>query len=155
MTNLDLKRIRGIADYQFGPGSGEALFPEEITVERSKRTGKIRFVKIDECLLAALRPTDGMFTLSIYGAERLISCSRNLGYIVTVLDDVADVIAEGKNVFAKHVVDAGEKIRSGDEVIIVDSEKKVLAVGRALLRREEILAFGVGVAVRTRRGRRG
>ena len=155
MTNLDLKRIRGIADYQFGPGSGEALFPEEITVERSKRTGKIRFVKIYERLLAALRPTDGMFTLSIYGAERLISCSRNLGYIVTVLDDVADVIAEGKNVFAKHVVDAGEKIRSGDELIIVDSEKKVLAVGRALLRREEILAFGVGVAVRTRRGRRG
>jgi uncharacterized protein with predicted RNA binding PUA domain len=78
-----------------------------------------------------------------------------LGYIVTVLDDVADVIAEGKNVFAKHVVDAGEKIRPGDEVIVVDSEKKVLAVGRALLRREEILSFGVGVAVRTRRGRRG
>jgi len=155
MTNLDLKRIRGIADYQFGPGSGEALFPEEITVERSKRTGKIRFVKIDERLLAALRPTDGMFTLSIYGAERLISGSCALGYIVTVLDDVADVIAEGKNVFAKHVVDAGEKIRPGDEVIVVDSEKKVLAVGRALLRREEILAFGVGVAVRTRRGRRG
>ena len=109
MTNLDLKHIRGIADYQFGPGSGEALFPEEITVERSKRTGKIRFVKIDERLLAALRPTDGMFTLSIYGAERLISGSCNLGYIVTVLDDVADVIAEGKNVFAKHVVKAGEK----------------------------------------------
>jgi uncharacterized protein with predicted RNA binding PUA domain len=155
MTNLDLKRIRGIADYQFGPDSGEALFPEDITVERSKRTGKIRFVKIDERLLAALRPTNGMFTLSIYGAERLISGSCTLGYIVTVLDDVADVIAEGKNVFAKHVVDAGEKIRPGDEVIIVDSEKKVLAVGRALLRREEMLAFGVGVAVRTRRGRRG
>lgn len=155
MTNLDLKRIRGIADYQFGPGSGEALFPEGITVERSKRTGKIRFVRIDEHLLAALRPTDGMFTLSIYGAERLISGSCTLGYIVTVLDDVADVIAEGKNVFAKHVDDAGEKIRPGDEVIIVDSEKKVLAVGRALLRREEMLAFGVGIAVRTRRGRRG
>jgi uncharacterized protein with predicted RNA binding PUA domain len=155
MTNLDLKRIRGIADYQFGPDSGEALFPEDITVERSKRTGKIRFVKIDERLLAALRPTNGMFTLSIYGAERLISGSCTLGYIVTVLDDVADVIAEGKNVFAKHVVDAGKKIRPGDEVIIVDSEKKVLAVGRALLRREEMLAFGVGVAVRTRRGRRG
>lgn len=155
MTNLDLKHIRGIADYQFGPGSGEALFPEGITVERSKRTGKIRFVKIDERLLAALRPTDGMFTLSIYGAERLISGSCTLDYIVTVLDDVADVIAEGKNVFAKHVVDAGEKIRPGDEVIIVDSEKKVLAVGRALLRREEMLAFGVGVAVRTRRGSRG
>jgi uncharacterized protein with predicted RNA binding PUA domain len=154
MTNLDLKHIRGIADYQFGPGSGKALFPKDITVERSKRTGKIRFVKIDERLLAALRPTDGMFTLSIYGAERLISGSCTLGYIVTVLDDVADVIAEGKNVFAKHVVDAGEKIRPGDEIIIVDSEKKVLAVGRALLRREEMLAFGVGVAVRVRRGSR-
>jgi uncharacterized protein with predicted RNA binding PUA domain len=155
MTNLDLKRIRGIADYQFGSGSGEVLFPEAITVERSRRTGKIRFVKIDDRLLAALRPTDGMFTLSIHGAERLISSSCASGYVVTVLDDVAEVIAEGKNVFAKHVVDAGEEIRPGDEVIIADSEKKVLAVGRALLNREEMLAFGVGVAVRTRRGRRG
>ena len=155
MTNLDLRRIRGIADYQFGSGSGEALFPEDMTVERSRRTGKIRFVKVDERLLAALRPTDGVFTLSIYGAERLISGSCASGYVVTVLDDVAEVIAEGKNVFAKHVVNAGEEIRPGDEVIIVDSEKKVLAVGRALLSREEMLAFSVGVAVRTRRGRGG
>jgi uncharacterized protein with predicted RNA binding PUA domain len=154
MTKLELKRIRGIADYQFGPGSGEALFPKFITVERSKRTGKIRFVKKNERLLAALRPTDSMFTLSIYGAERLISGSCASGYIVTVLDDVAEVIAEGKNVFAKHVIDAGREMRPGDEVIIVDSEKKVLAVGRALLSREEMLAFSVGVAVRIRKGRR-
>jgi uncharacterized protein with predicted RNA binding PUA domain len=154
MTKLELKRIRGIADYQFGPGSGEALFPKVITIERSKRTGKIRFVKKNERLIAALRPTDSMFTLSIYGAERLISGSCASGYIVIVLDDVAEVIAEGKNVFAKHVVDAGGEMRPGDEVIILDSKKRVLAVGRALLSREEMLAFSVGVAVRIRRGRR-
>ncbi len=69
------------------------------------------------------------------------------------MDDVSEFISQGRNVFAKHVVDAGEAIRHGDEVIILDSHRMVLAVGRALLNREEMLAFGVGVAVKTRRGK--
>jgi predicted RNA-binding protein (TIGR00451 family) len=59
----------------------------------------------------------------------------------------------GKNVFAKHVVEAGVNIRPGDETIVIDSKNRVLAVGRALLTREEMLTFCVGVAVKTRRGR--
>jgi len=66
---------------------------------------------------------------------------------------VADYVARGENVMAKHVVEAGDGVRPGDEVIVMDSKRGVLAVGRALLNREEMLAFGVGVAVRTRRGR--
>ncbi len=62
-------------------------------------------------------------------------------------------MSQGRNAFAKHVVDAGEAIRPGDEVIILNSRREVLGVGRALLNREEMLAFDVGVAVKTRRGR--
>jgi 7-cyano-7-deazaguanine tRNA-ribosyltransferase len=54
---------------------------------------------------------------------------------------------------AKHVVDAGDDIRPGDEVIVLDSKNGVVAVGRALLTGEEMLAYGTGVAVKTRRGR--
>ena len=52
----------------------------------------------------------------------------------------------------KHVVDAGEEIRPGDEVIVLYSKREVLGVGRALLNLEEMLAFDVGVAVKIRRG---
>lgn len=148
----DLRRVRGVAEYQFGPGSGGALFPDGVSFELSKRTGKVRFIRLGD-VLASLRPTDGMLTLTIAGAERLVSGVNPLGCTVTVLDDVGEFISQGKNVFAKHVVDAGAGIRPGDEVIVLDSKKRVLAVGRALLTREEMLAFGVGVAVRTRRGR--
>ncbi len=149
----DLRRIKRIADYQFGSGCGAALFPDNVAIEYSKNTGRIRHVTLDGVLLASLRPTDGLFALTIAGAERLASDVESLGFTVTVLDEVEEFICLGRNVFAKHVVDAGEKIRPGDEVIILNSKRRVLAVGRALLNREEMLAFGVGVAVKNRRGR--
>lgn len=149
----ELRRIRGIASYQFGAGVGEALFPDDIEIEYSRRTTKIRFIYTGGALLAVLRPTDGMFTLSIAGAERLTTSNVAAGFTVTVLDDVSEVIAEGKNVMAKHVVDAGGSIHPGDEVIVVDSQSTVLAVGKAVLTRDEMHAFSYGVAVRTRRGR--
>lgn len=148
----DLRRIRGIADYQFGPGCGAALFPEDISIERSMSTGKIRLVRTGDVLLASLRPNDGMFTLTIAGAERLVGGVGDLGYTVTVLDDVSEFVSQRRNVFAKHVVDAGESIRPGDEVIVLNSKREVLGVGRALLNLEEMLAFNVGVAVKIRRG---
>jgi uncharacterized protein with predicted RNA binding PUA domain len=151
--NPDLSRIRAIADYQFGSGVGEALFPEDASFERSRRTDKIRFIWIGETLIAALRPTDGFLTFTIAGADRLVSAGNPLGCTVTIQDDVAEVIVQGKNVMARHVVEADGSIRPGDEIIVLDSKKEVQAVGRALLTREDMLAFGTGVAVRTRRGR--
>ena len=151
--NEDLRRIRAIADYQFGFGTGCALFPEGTSFEYSKRTGKIRFIWIGETLISALRPTDGFLTFTIAGAERLVSSVNPLGCTVTIQDDVVEVIAQGRNVMAKHVVEAGSCIRPGDEVIVLNSKKEVQALGRALLTREEMFVFRTGVAVRTRRGR--
>jgi predicted RNA-binding protein (TIGR00451 family) len=150
--NRELGRIRGIANYQFGPGSGSALFPDSVLIDYSRKTGKIRHVRIGDLLVASLRPTDGLFTLTIFGAERLIS-SNLIDYSVTVMDEVSEFVSQGKNVFAKHVIAAGEKIRPGDEVVVLDQKKRVIGVGRALLTREEMLTFKVGVAVKTRRGK--
>ena len=149
----DLQRVRGVAEYQFGPGSGAALFPDGVSFEHSKRTGKVRFIRRGDVLIASLRPTDGLLTLTIAGAERLVSQVNPLGCTVTVQDEVGEFVSQGRNVFAKHVVEADDGIRPRDEVIVLDSKKRVLAVGRALLTRAEMLAFGVGVAVKTRRGR--
>ena len=77
----------------------------------------------------------------------------DFGYTVVVDDDVSEFVGQGRNVFAKHVVDACEKIRPGDEVIVVDSGRNVLAVGKAVMIRKEMLAFKRGVAVKVRRGR--
>jgi predicted RNA-binding protein (TIGR00451 family) len=149
----DLRRIRGIADYQFGRGVGMVLFPDNVSIDYSRNTGRIRHIYAGEELLAAFRPNNGLFTLTIAGARRLISDLEGFGYSVRVSDDVSEFVSQGRNIFAKHVVDAGERIRPGDEVIIVDSRRNVLAVGKALLVKEEMLAFKKGVAVKVRRGR--
>ncbi|KON31234.1 hypothetical protein AC482_01395 [miscellaneous Crenarchaeota group-15 archaeon DG-45] len=151
----DLRRVRAIADYQLGRGCGPALFPEGVEFAYSKNTGRIRHVYLGGTLLASFRPTDGLFALTVAGAERLVSNMDELGFAVTVDDEVADFVAQGRSVFAKHVVDAGDEVRPGGEVVVLDSGRRVLAVGRALLTKEEMLAFVVGVAVRVRRGRVG
>jgi 7-cyano-7-deazaguanine tRNA-ribosyltransferase len=151
--NPDLQKIRSIADFQFGFGAGKALFSKNIKIQYSKKTGRIRHVYSDDLLYANYRPNDALFTLTIAGATQLVAELPNLSYKVTVLDDVVDVISGGKNLMARHVVDAGENIRSGDEVIVVDERNIVIAVGKAVLTREEMISYTRGVAVKTRRGK--
>jgi uncharacterized protein with predicted RNA binding PUA domain len=149
----DLRRVRGIADYQFGRGCGRALFPDGVTFTHSRRTGRVRHIYLDHVLLASIRPNDGLIALTIAGAERIKELLIGFGLYVRVGDEAADFISKGRSVFARHVVEAGEKIRPGDEVIVVDGGGNVLAVGTALLSGSEMPHFKAGVAVKVRRGR--
>jgi predicted RNA-binding protein (TIGR00451 family) len=148
----DLKRIRAIAEYQFGSGAGVALFPDDVKIVHSRNTGRIRHIYLGDAFQATFRPTDGVFTLTIAAAKRLIEQVPDLAYTVTVNEEAAEFVSQGKNVFAKHVLRAGEKIRPGDEVIIITEKSSVVGVGKALLLCEEMKAFKIGVAVKTRRG---
>jgi len=141
-----------VADYQFGKGVGAKLFPENVEIVYSKRTGRIRYVYLNGKRLATLRPTDGLFSLSIAGAKRIVENADSAKCLVTVRSDVTKFIAKGGDVFAVHVVRADDDIRSKDEVIVVNENGEVLAVGRAVLSGEEMKAFKKGVAVKVRRG---
>lgn len=147
-----LQKIRSIADYQFGRGVGNILFPSEVRIVHSKRTGKIRHIYLGENLLATLRPTTGLFVLTLAGAKRMVREVEPLRLWVRIQDDVEPFVAKGRSVFAKHVIDADAEIRPREEVIVVNGENEVVAVGRALLSGEEMKAFSRGVAVRVRRG---
>ena len=149
----ELRRIRSVADYQFGKGVGTELFPEQVEIVRSKRTGRIRYVYLGGKRLATMRPTDGLFSLSILGAKRIVKNASSARCLVTIQNDVSKFIAEGGDVFAKHIVKADSDIRPKDEVVVVDENGEVLAVGRAILSGEEMEAFTRGVAVKVRRGR--
>jgi predicted RNA-binding protein (TIGR00451 family) len=71
---------------------------------------------------------------------------------VAIQNDVSEFVADGGDVFAVHVVKANDEIRPKDEAIIVDGNRKVLAVGRAVLSSGEMKVFKIGVAVKVRRG---
>jgi predicted RNA-binding protein (TIGR00451 family) len=146
-----LQKIRAIADYQFGRGFGVALFPDDVEIAFSKRTGRIRHIYYGGRLLVTLRPTDGFFSLTVEGGRRLMGAKLKRLW-VKVQDDVADFVSDGRSVFAKHVVDCDDEIRPEEEVVVVDGRGGVLAVGRAVLTGMEMKAFKQGVAVRVRRG---
>jgi len=148
----ELLKIRSIADYQLGKGTGKALFPDKVNIVLSINTGRIRHIYLDHYLLATLRPTDGMFSLTLAGAKRLIKGVKSPRLWVKVQKDIESFIAQGKSVFAKHVVDADEEIRPQEEVIIIGENNRVLAVGKAVLTGKEMKAFKHGVAVKVRRG---
>lgn len=148
-----LGKVRSIADYQFGKGVGFKLFPDNVTFEYSRRTGRIRFINLDGERLATLRPTDGLLSLSIKAAQFVIeNLSKDAKCFVTIKNDVSKYIAEGGDVFAVHVVSVDDDVGAKDEVIVLDEDRHVLAVGRTVLSAQEIRAFKTGVAVKVRHG---
>ncbi|MCL5876881.1 MAG: pseudouridine synthase [Candidatus Bathyarchaeota archaeon] len=153
MENNKMK-VRAVADYQFGKGVGAKLFPEDIEIQLSPRTGRIRYINLNGERLATLRPTDGRLSLSIKAAQTVAQNIPKAKCFVTVQNDVSQYIAKGGDVFAVHVVAVDDEVGAKDEVIAVDENREVLAVGRTLLSAPEIRAFKTGVAVKTRHGSR-
>ena len=148
-----LERIRKIADYQFGRGVGEKLFPKEVEIVRSKRTGKIKYIYFNGTLLATLNPSTGLFTLTIEGAKRVLAAMQPKRLWVQISDEAVPFVERGSDVFVKHIINLDEEIRPGEEVIVIDGKGEVIAVGRAILSGIEMKVFKRGVAVKVRRGR--
>lgn len=151
-TPGELIRLRAVADYQFGRGAGMALFPDGISVVRSRKTGKIKGIFLDHEHIATLKPSDGYLALSIPGGNRLLKAFKPPRHRVVVMDEVSEFIKNGRNLFAKHVLDVDLKIRPGEEVIITDTKGNLLAVGKAVLSGKEMKHFKKGLAVNVRRG---
>ena len=147
-----LQKIRSIADYQFGKGVGAKFFPDDVRIFYSRNTGKIRYIHLGDELLATLRPTTGLFILTVAGAKRMMREVNPPRLWVKVEDDAEPFVSKGRSAFAKYVNDVDSEIRPNEEVIVVNNKNDVLAVGRALLSGKEMKAFSRGVAVRVRRG---
>ena len=146
-----LERARAIADFQFFMGAGLCLFPDECTFIHSRRGG-VRQVLLGKQRLATLRAHDGRLTLGLAGCKRLYEATSAPLFRVVVQQDVASFIADGKNVFAKHVVSADTSLLAGDEAIVVDENGDLLGIGMAHLCGHEMLAFMYGAAVQMRKG---
>ena len=163
MTDADvLADLRTGADYQFGAGAGAALFPSEgsTTIRRSSGGRPRQNIAGDvddtpgsaEGDRIASYGTDGRFTLGITGGLRLLSAFPAPARRVVVGEESEPFVRDGRNAFAKFVTVADDGIRPGDEVLVVNDDDELFAVGRAELSGAEALAFDSGVAVMVRSG---
>ena len=151
-TKLQLRKLVGIGNYQFGRGVGTVLFSRDFRIECSRRTGRIRHIYIQGKLVATLRPKDGYLALTPDGARILLSRMKDMPNLVVVDSSVRDAIRVGGDVFAKHVKRADPELRPGEEAFVIDEDGALLGVGSAVLSGHEMISFRRGVAVNLRRG---
>jgi uncharacterized protein with predicted RNA binding PUA domain len=148
-----VEMLRVVADYQFGAGAGEQLFPgdTELSLTRTS-SGRPRQVHAPDGRLVTYG-TDGRLRLGLAGGRRLHGASgqEEFGYSVVVGAESVPHVTEERNAFAKFVQQADSAIRPRDEVLVVH-DGALLAVGRAELAGRGMLAFETGMAVDVREG---
>ena len=150
--NLDIARVRAVSDYQFGKGAADLLLDGQVEIRKSETTGKIRNVLVDKEHILSMRANDGFFTLRPPGAERLKKGLSPPRLRVIVKDDAIPFNREGRNVFCAFVVDCDPDIRPMDEVMVVSERDDLVALGRTMMTRDELLSFRTGVGVKVREG---
>lgn len=149
-TNFEIRQLRVIADFQFGSGSGTALFSDNIKIERSRATRRIRFIYLEGQRICSFRVRDGYLVPSLFGAKKLNE--KGCGLKVTVHPDAEPFVRNGKSLFAKHVLEADEGIAIKEEVILVTKTGYFLGIGTAKLSTQLMKEMKRGVAVDVRKG---
>ncbi|MDR0335175.1 MAG: tRNA guanosine(15) transglycosylase TgtA [Methanomassiliicoccaceae archaeon] len=147
-----LERTMAVARYQFGKEAADVLVRGRTEIVTSRNTGKIRNVISDGEHVLSMRADDGLFTLRPEGAARIAAGVPAPHMRVTVSDDAVPFVTEGRNVFCAFVKECDENIRPMEEVLVVDGNDRLVAVGRAMLVRGEMLSFRKGIAVKVRDG---
>jgi archaeosine synthase len=131
--------VKAIADYQFGKGAGEALFPD---LRIQSRYPKFRAHTENGEQLAAMVPQYGTLALTLAGARRWAESE-----IPEKRVEIDGFVPHG-NVLAPGILEAEETIRTGDEVVV--EGPKAFAVGRAVMFGREMAESSRGVAVDVR-----
>jgi len=131
--------VKAIADYQFGPGAGDALFDD---VRTESRYPKLRVQDRDGKQLAAMVPQYGVLSFTLAGARRWVDSEAPTKRVEI------DAFAPHGSVLAPGVVDAADDVRVGDEVVI--EGPKAFAVGRAEMSGPEMAESTRGIAANVR-----
>lgn len=115
----------------------------------SRRTGRIRYVMLDGRLIATLR-SDGGFALTLDGARLLLETNKVRENCIAIKNEVRDFIKSGRSIFCKHITFCGKNVDAASDVIILDEDGILLAVGKAILPYSMIILLERGAAARVR-----
>ncbi|MFB6125868.1 MAG: archaeosine synthase subunit alpha [Halolamina sp.] len=133
--------VRATADYQFGAGAGDALFPDPTVAGRYPKL-QVRDSGDPDDQLAALVPKYGVLALTLQGGRRWVDSDAPTRRVT-----IDEFVPHG-SVLAPGVVDADEDIRVGDEVVV--EGPRAFAVGRAEMHGQEMAEATRGIACSVR-----
>ena len=150
--DYDLRKIRELADSQFGDGCGELLLPRDriAVLSRSPALDRMDEIVCDGNIIGAILfdpPSGDKLILRPPAAERMLSKMK--GKVVADAGALPS-IGDGSNLMGPGVLSADESICVGDEVVVLTPEGKIHATGVARRSGAEMAQKGRGVAVKVR-----
>jgi len=154
---FDRSKTAMTIDYIFGADISKSIDFSRIAFHHSRKTGRIKQLEDPSSgkVLFTFRP-NGTIAPTVAGASILLSKKRNFRsrWVITVTNSVTDFVSKGKTVFCKHVVGVSKSLRAGEDVVIVNENKEILAVGKSVIDGFSIKEFKRGQAVKVREGAR-
>ena len=156
--NVDIERVRALANAQFGPGSGHALVPDDdavIVLNKAPAEDRMDEVIMDGEVVATMRyvPLLGWRLLPRLSAAARISKVATRG-IVQLAEDAVPFIEGGASVLAPGVEAASDSIQSMEDVVVIDPRREVVGVGTARMTGIQMVEEERGVCVKVRHRRR-
>lgn len=152
-SNIQLERIKAILAMQFeGLNSSSLLQNIDITIsKKTKRIKEIFEVKDDaKKLLFVLRPSDGRFLPSMFGAQRILDTGYQNCRVIMNHESSA-FVKTGKSAFCRHVIKVDDNIQPNSEVFLLDPDLNLLAVGSAAQPGYAMIELQSGIAVKPRK----
>jgi phosphoadenosine phosphosulfate reductase len=149
-----VKRVIDAVNAQFGPDTGEQVFTNDRPTVMNKVSAldSMFEVVVDGYILGRLRfdidRLDYTFLCSLEGGRRIGKHSERSW--IRIYDGVLDYLKKGANLMLPGVSDQDPCVKVGDEVLVIDSEGAVVAVGRARMSGREMQEQEKGFAVKIR-----
>ncbi len=141
--SADTYKIQKVADYQFGIGIGEAMFPEIYSL-KGRPPLPFKILRQNQ-QHGVIHYSTGKLTLSMKNGGIL---AKKKKYFVMFEGEKL----EGSTLFAVGVKKADPEIRPSDEIVIVDKNHALLGVGHALIsgRDMETVRFGAVAKIKSK-----
>lgn len=141
------RQIDSLLEWRYGPDAVTALRSGGLAGERSRRTARLRAIRIDG-ERAFVIGNDGVPRPTWRGAVRLHSVLPSPRSRIRVADDAIEFVREGRSLFSRFVAGGDGTLVPGQSALLVDSSDRLLAVGRLVLAPPEMGRMRRGVAVR-------
>lgn len=147
-TREELLRIRYVLSYQFGQEAVALLEPVDAIAIDLSSTGKVKNVYRFGRRILTRRPSDGLFALTLESGRVLKELFRFPRHRLIVRKDHVSLLSG--SVLRPSVVAMDERLRAGDEVIVVSEEDTFIGVARLRLSPQLAISLDRGEIARIR-----
>jgi phosphoadenosine phosphosulfate reductase len=152
-SGADLHLIRELADKEFGPGSGVALLPdgEIVIMNKIPALDRMEEVVVDGEVVATLRYDigKGYILLVRMSAARRMQGVQSKGFVVAE-EGAVEFLLKGLNLLAPGVKEMHPDVMQGDEVVVLDQNRRAVCTGTAKIGADNYVPGMKGMVVKCR-----